>query len=121
MNRLPYIEDNNIRWPYFWHFLQILSLSYKDGKKEYYEWLLENLKHILPCDECSKHFTEYLDTHGIDCSSQESFLNDILFLHNKVNDRNWEEVWSREKQLDYLSKVYEMPLPPLVIYDDGDN
>lgn len=83
---------NKSDWgPPIWRSIHYVSLGYpvnptqmdRRNFKEYFN----NISLILPCDQCKKHYTEYLKSMPIDkaLGSREALFKWTVDLHNKVN------------------------------------
>jgi len=71
------------------------------------QWaFLRALADVLPCEECSKHFKEFMRMNPVDASTQLRYAQYILKLHNQVNLRNWKDERTITDYVNYLYNSY---------------
>ena len=98
--------SNPTTWgPHLWYYLHTAAANYpanpsqeqKDGMKE----LLCNLKWSIPCQNCSKHFGDYIEKNRTNldtiCSKRDDLFNFLHEIHNKVNARTGKPILTREE------------------------
>ena len=81
----------NVFGPHFWFTLHSVSFFYPEAPtdtdmrihKDFYE----SFAHVLPCDECKKHYRVLLTRYPIDghLDSRDQLSRWVVFLHNQVN------------------------------------
>ena len=104
--------DKNSWGEYLWHTIHFISLGYpkvpSNNDKKYYKSFYENLKNVIPCQECSDHYEKYLKKHPINnyLSSKEKLFEWTVILHNEVNKMLDRAEWS----VDEAHRYYTNPL-----------
>ncbi len=75
--------------PTMWYLLHIISHTYIPGQTHNYVTIVENYKNILPCEVCSKHFSDFCQKYPPKtyCHNRESIIKTFNDIHNKVNKR----------------------------------
>ena len=55
--------------PHLWFILHIITFKYpkipSNYHKDYYRDFFNNLKHIIPCVDCKKHYTKHIQEYPI--------------------------------------------------------
>lgn len=81
--------------PHAWIFLHYITLGYPDcpdkQSKEAYKNFFINIKDILPCDTCKKHYSENIEKYPLTdkiMDSKERLFKWLVDLHNEVNKKN---------------------------------
>jgi len=76
-----------------WKFLHSITLTYSDTPTEadkiIYKRFFQDLGYLLPCNQCSNHYNEYLQSNPIDSNilkDKVSLTTWLYNLHNNVND-----------------------------------
>jgi hypothetical protein len=111
--------------PCGWIFLHSISYSYpedpSDTDKKQYSDFLYSLKHVIPCEKCSKHYSEYIQEFPPLLNSRNDFTKWMIDLHNNVNIDNKKKVLSYEEVHKKYMELYqqEKKLNPLTD-DDFD-
>ena len=75
-----------------WVFLHSITLNYPnnptENDKKTYKSFFETLGYLLPCNECSNHYNDYLQSNPINydiLENKESLTIWLYNLHNNVN------------------------------------
>lgn len=75
-----------------WVFLHSITLTYPNNPtvndKKTYKSFFETLGYLLPCNQCSNHYNDYLESNPINeqvLESKESLTKWLYNLHNNVN------------------------------------
>ena len=101
--------DKNSWGEYIWHTIHFVSLGYPRNPsnidKKNYKIFYENLKNVIPCDECSKHLEETLKKIEINnfLSSREKLFEWTVLLHNEVNKLLKRKQWSVDSAFSYYT------------------
>lgn len=83
--------DPNIWGPHLWYVLHIITLTYPIEPTEYdkrmYHDFFTNLKEVLPCDICKKHYSKFISQYPITphLSKREHLVKWLIQIHNFVN------------------------------------
>ena len=71
-----------------WVFLHTIALSYPlkptQEDKQQYKAFYYNLKNILPCETCSKHFKENIEKHSINLTGPHELFSWVVKIQNEV-------------------------------------
>jgi len=111
--------------PCGWIFLHSISYSYpedpSDSHKKQYSDFLYSLKNVLPCESCSKHYSDYISKYPPLLNSRDDFTKWMIDLHNNVNMDNKKKVLTYEEVHKKYMELYqeEKKLNPLTD-DDFD-
>ena len=75
-----------------WVFLHSITLTYPnnptENDKKIYKSFFETLGYLLPCNQCSNHYNEYLASNPININvleNKETLTRWLYNLHNNVN------------------------------------
>ena len=75
-----------------WIFLHSITLTYPnnptENDKKIYKSFFETLGYLLPCNQCSNHYNEYLTFNPINrnvLENKETLTRWLYNLHNNVN------------------------------------
>ena len=75
-----------------WTFLHSITLTYPndptDVDKKTYKNFFETIGYLLPCNQCSNHYNDYLKENPIDDSVLENKLSFTKWLYNVHNNVN---------------------------------
>jgi FAD-linked sulfhydryl oxidase len=76
-----------------WVFLHSITLTYPndptENDKKMYKNFFESLGYLLPCNECSNHYNNYIKSNPINSNVLKDKLSLSIWLynvHNNVND-----------------------------------
>ena len=97
--------------PCGWIFLHSISYSYpieptEIHKQQYYNFL-DNLKYVLPCEMCRKHYTTYFSENKPKLNSRDEFVEWLIDLHNDVNKRNNKKIYTYEEIHKKYMELYK--------------
>jgi len=74
----------------------------------------ESLKVLLPCDECRKHYNEFMEKVPIKCESSEQLKRFINDLQNDVLKRDGDKVLLISEIENEIKKFIKVPEPEVV-------
>ena len=61
--------DPKIWGPFMWFILHIITFNYPENPtpfdKQSYRDFFNNIKHVIPCEQCRKHYTKNIQEHPI--------------------------------------------------------
>ena len=84
--------NSNIWGPGAWIFLHSISLTYPnnptENDKKMYKIFFDSLGYLLPCNECSNHYNDYLLKNPLTdevLHNKETLTRWLYNLHNNVN------------------------------------
>uniref|UniRef100_A0A6C0CYP4 thiol oxidase n=1 Tax=viral metagenome TaxID=1070528 RepID=A0A6C0CYP4_9ZZZZ len=84
--------NSNIWGPGAWIFLHSISLTYPnnptENDKKMYKIFFDSLGYLLPCNECSNHYNDYLLKNPLTYEvlhNKETLTYWLYNLHNNVN------------------------------------
>jgi hypothetical protein len=83
--------DPKIWGPFLWYILHIISFNYpiqpSYADKRIYHDFYVNLKELIPCANCRKHYQQHLHTNPISpaLDSRADLVNWVIQMHNLVN------------------------------------
>ena len=102
--------------PICWIFLHTIIEKLKEDEfKKKRELLIEIITSIcvnLPCPNCQKHASNYLNTYKINkCISKNDFRTYMFTFHNMVNKRLNKSLY----KIEYLEKYKRCKFPDLLI------
>lgn len=98
----------NVFGPHFWFTLHSVSFFYPenptDTDMKIHKDFYESFVHVLPCEECRKHYRILLTRYPIDghLECREQLSRWVVFLHNQVNKR----LGKKEVHYDDVVKTY---------------
>lgn len=104
--------DKNSWGEYLWHTIHFVSLGYptnpSSNDKKYYKNFYENLKNVIPCQECSEHYAENLKKYNIDnfLSTREKLFEWTILIHNEVNRMLGKSEWSVKEAYNYYTNPF---------------
>jgi len=77
--------------PQFWYMLHIITMTYPTEPTEYikraYHDFFRNIKDVLPCSICQKHYSKFITEYPITphLDSRENIVKWLIQIHNFVN------------------------------------
>ena len=86
--------------------LSAVKATTRDTKKAF-RILIAELVDNFPCDECKKHFQEYVMKNPLE--EVEDYFYWTWVLHNQVNVRNGKEVVSYRQAKKFYDTLHEKP------------
>lgn len=97
------MNNNNIWGPSAWLFLHTITFNYPDNptnqdKNNYYNFF-NNLKYILPCEKCKKHYVENFNKYNLEeiLNSKDNLIKWLIDIHNEVNKDTGKKTWSYDE------------------------
>ena len=104
------MNNNKIWGPPAWTFLHTITLNYPDNptnqdKNNYYSFF-SNLKHVLPCEKCKKHYRENSKDLKDNLNSKDDLVKWLIDIHNQVNIQNNKSVWSYADVYNKYQDIY---------------
>ena len=83
--------DPKIWGPVLWKFLHIMAHNYPENPnpqtKASSRQFFYSLRHLLPCETCRTHYSEFLSKRQPETDSPEALQEWLLWLHNEVTAR----------------------------------
>ena len=82
-----------------------ISKNPSRNDKKYYKLFYENLKNVLPCQECAEHYEQNLKKYNIDkfLDSKEKLFEWTILIHNEVNRLLGKSEWSVKSAYNYYT------------------
>jgi hypothetical protein len=83
--------DPQLWGPQLWYVLHIISMSYPKEPTEYtkraYHDFFNNLKDVLPCEICKKHYSKFIMEYPVTphLDTRENLVKWVIQIHNFVN------------------------------------
>ena len=102
---------NPKKWgKYFWGTIYYVIINYpktpSDEDKLRIKEFFELLKYLLPCQNCTNHYTGYLSKYPLSndiLSSRELLLIWAVKINNEINKRLGKKEYTVEETLDYYT------------------
>ena len=101
-----------------WTFLHSITLTYSDTPTEtdkiIYKRFFEDLGYLLPCNKCSNHYNEYLQSNPLDSNilkDKLSLTTWLYNLHNNTNDILNKNNITFDKFIDSYINIYTADSP----------
>lgn len=99
--------------PHAWVLLHTITINYPNypskEDKIHYRNFFTSLQHCLPCDACSKHYSENLTRYPLTdtvLSSRENLVFWLIKIHNSVNILNNKPIVSNQKAVQFYYDLY---------------
>lgn len=100
--------------PYMWYILHTISFNYpikpcEFDKTSHREFII-NIKNILPCEKCRRHFQSYLSTYPISphLDTRASLIKWVIQVHNFVNERLGKRIYTIAEVLNIYKNLKPM-------------
>jgi hypothetical protein len=92
----------NSQWgPAGWLFIHSISFQYPETPSEEdktnYKMFFDSLQNTLPCPNCQEHYKQNLKENPINLDSRDGLIQWVIDIHNAVNEKNGEKIYSREE------------------------
>lgn len=106
--------------PHFWFTLHSVSFFYPenptDTDMKIHKDFFESFVHVLPCDECKKHYRVLLTRYPIDgyLESREQLSRWVVYIHNHVNKRLGKKEMSYDEVVNNYRNAYKFSQTPLL-------
>lgn len=97
--------------PHLWYILHIITFNYPDEPTEYhkraYHDFFNNLKNIIPCDFCQKHYSKYIAEYPITphLDKKANVINWLIQIHNFVNLSLNKPTYTPEEVIQIYSEI----------------
>jgi hypothetical protein len=104
--------EPNIWGKHAWIFLHSVSMNYPDNPsnqdRKNYKDFFENLKYVLPCEVCKKHFTQHIQRNPIEPAlhSKRKLVEWVIEVHNQVNITLNKPTMTYDQVIDLYKKIY---------------
>lgn len=102
----------NVFGPHFWFVMHTVSFFYPENPtstdmkrhKDFYE----SFVHMIPCGECSQHYSVLLTRYPIDghLQSRNQLSRWVVFIHNKVNEKLGKRYMEYDDVVQYYRSAY---------------
>lgn len=114
--------DPKVWGPSLWYILHIISFNYpinpSYAQKRIYHDFYINLKELIPCENCQKHYRQHLHSNPITpaLDSRADLVKWVITLHNQVNislakpTMTVEEVLMAYKMNNFMPPNYKKPV-----------
>ena len=104
--------EPNIWGKHAWIFLHSVSMNYPDNPSNHdrknYKDFFENLRFVLPCEVCKKHFTQHIQRNPIEPAlhSKRKLVEWVIDVHNQVNISLNKPTMTYDQVIDLYKKIY---------------
>jgi hypothetical protein len=104
--------EPNIWGKHAWIFLHSVSMNYPDNPsiqdRKNYKDFFENLRFILPCEVCKKHYAQHIQRNPIEPSlhSKRKLVEWVIDVHNQVNISLNKPTMTYDQVIDLYKKIY---------------
>ena len=121
--------EPNIWGKHAWIFLHSVSMNYPDNPtnddRKNYKNFFENLRFILPCEVCKKHYSKHIQGKPIEHSlhSKKKLVEWVIEVHNQVNISLNKPTMSYDQVIDLYKKIYNNNtyFEKIKVKSDNDN
>ena len=78
--------------PHLWFVMHVISFEYPQQPSEYdkriYHDFYTSLKDVIPCQDCRKHYREFITRYPITphLDTRDGLIKWVIQVHNFVND-----------------------------------
>jgi hypothetical protein len=97
------------RYHFLWRLIHTVAWLYpanpSDFQKLDAKHFIQNLRMLVPCGTCRRHFAAYLAGHPPKVQSGQAFFRWTVDLHNHVNRRNGKRRFSYEEARNAVQPV----------------
>ena len=104
--------EPNIWGKHAWIFLHSVSMNYPDNPsnndRKNYKDFFENLRYVLPCEVCKKHFSQHIQSNSIVSAlhSKKKLVEWVIEVHNQVNISLNKPTMNYDQVIDLYKKIY---------------
>ena len=97
--------------PHFWFVLHTISFNYptdpSDFQKTAYRQFFTDLKDVLPCEKCRRHYQTYLSSYPITphLDSRASLIKWVIQVHNFVNENLGKRIYTVAEVLNIYKNL----------------
>jgi hypothetical protein len=119
--------DPKVWGPFLWYILHIISFNYpinpSYADKRIYHDFYVNLKDLIPCSMCQKHYRQHLHSNPISpaLDSRADLVKWVIQMHNLVNislgkpTMTVDEVFAAYQMNNFLPPNYKKPVDPKIV------
>jgi len=111
--------------PHLWYVMHIISFEYPQQPSEYdkriYHDFYTSLKDVIPCQDCRKHYREFITRYPISphLDTRSSLIKWVIQVHNFVNKSLGKPELSVAQVLDIYSNL--IPQSPFIKVNIREN
>lgn len=104
--------EPNVWGKHAWIFLHSVTMNYPDNPtnddRKNYKNFFENLRFILPCEVCKKHYSKHIQSKPIEHAlhSKKKLVEWLIEVHNQVNISLNKPTMSYDQVIDLYKKIY---------------
>ena len=104
--------------PHLWYIMHIISFEYPETPSEYdkriYHDFYTSLKDVIPCQDCRKHYREFITRYPISphLDSRSALIKWVVQVHNFVNNSLGKPEMTLEQVLNLYANL--TPQSPFV-------
>ena len=108
--------------PHLWYILHTISFSYPDNPTNYhknaYRDFYTNIKDVLPCEQCQKHYTKHIQEYPITphLDNRATLVKWVIQIHNFANLSIGKPAYTPEEVLYIYSQL--KPVSPFIKVDE---
>ena len=108
--------------PNMWYILHLITFSYPIEPSEFdkrsYHDFFHNLKDVIPCDVCKKHYSKYIVQYpiGPHLDNRGNIIKWLIQIHNFVNLSLNKPIYSNEEVLNIYKNL--KPVSPFINVDE---
>ena len=102
--------------PHAWMFLHSITLVYPhepspEDKQHYFDYF-DNLKNVLPCEICKKHYKNYLIKYPLmnSLNTKIDLVKWLINVHNEINKMNGKREWTYDEVIAHYDNLYKNPV-----------
>ena len=113
--------DPEIWGPSFWNTMEALACTLNAANKKNIGFFFENLRSIIPCENCRNHYNEYCEKYRIEKYLQNplTLLVWLYILKTKIKTRQERDI---PKFMDWIIHLAEkFDIPEIYYYIDKNN
>jgi len=98
--------------PPAWTFLHSITINYPHNptpeEKIHYFNFFDNLKNVLPCEICKKHYKSHLEAVPLseNIDSKDKLIRWLINIHNKINVMNGKKEWTYQEVIDHYDNLH---------------
>ena len=111
--------EPNIWGPFMWFILHIITFNYPNNPtsfdKEAHRDFFNNLRNVIPCANCRKHYTKNIQNYPITphLDNKKTLIEWLIFIHNQVNISLGKRTYTINEVLDIHKNID--PISPYAI------
>jgi hypothetical protein len=102
--------------PFVWYVLHIISFNYPINPSQFektaYREFYMNVKNVLPCESCRRHYSTYLSIYPISphMDSRATLIKWVIQVHNFVNKQLGKRLYSVPEILNIYKNLQPQSL-----------